>query len=81
MTRQHYGDHIRRTQSHWRQENGGEPQKPRPGLVPFEKYKKQEVAKAPPVVIASTWHWRTAREGCNAASGSFYRIPLNGRRG
>jgi hypothetical protein len=30
--------------------------------------------------IASTWHWRTAREGCNAASGSFYRIPLNGRR-
>ena len=45
MTRQHYGDHIRRTQNHWRQHK---PQKPRPGLVQFEEYKKQEEAKASP---------------------------------
>jgi hypothetical protein len=48
MTRQHYGDYIRRTQSNWHRENGGERQKPRPELVPFEECKKQEEARASP---------------------------------
>ena len=48
MTRQHYGDHIRRTQSDWRRENGGNHRRPDDldnappiKLVPLAEHKKQ----------------------------------------
>ena len=40
MTRQNYGDRVRRTQSHWQRENGDE-REPPSGYVPYEDAKRQ----------------------------------------
>jgi KaiC/GvpD/RAD55 family RecA-like ATPase len=58
MTRQHPGDHVRRTHGYWRRENGGEREKPPPGTVPFEQVKRERERAAngpdpsPPLTLA-----------------------------